>query len=712
MLLSGSSFKDFFPGFEFIKVVTHDDTQKFNVKLKDGLNEIPLKQTHMYVDGGISFCEKDNILNAIKKVFDAKYIRKVELIDDANVFIDDNEYLTDKATLGEKVLIEDLKEWENKEFCMKAIKVDVKFLKYIKNLTDEMKMEILLKDIYAIEYIKDPTFEMQKYVVTKSPYLIRHIKNPSLELVLIAITEAPYSVRYIDNLSEEIILELVKVKPAVIEFVKNLPEEVYCEVVSKDGKLIKHITIQTQKICDVAFANDKASFPHIQKKFKTYDMCLEAVKLDGDYLDFVPDDHFLDSVIMEALSRSGNALRFIKDPDDKMCFTALNNNPAAIHHIKKPTDAMYLIACKTQPQFYNFIKDKSIINDQERLIELVNANPELLSNINNPTYEQCLKAVKKSGRLIKDVPKEHHTEELCLIAIQDFPDALSWIDGDKQTDIMCISGVVQKGQVIRYVKKQNHDVCLAAVENDGLALEFVDELYQTIDIVKVALKQNNASFKFIKNKTEEVLIYAVTLDPFLLHNMLNPVNYYNGTTPGAKINVSENVIKEAVGRRGYLLRYVTKELQTFEICKMAVINDPCALEHVLPEFQTDEIVLPTLEKNGIMLMHVQNKTPKRCYVAVKSKPLAIRYVTDQTPELCELAISLDYDALTCIKKQTPELCMHAVSRHYTAMRHVENQEKTLCMHCVVLNPKSILYIKDLDTRSECELIIKEIDSHA
>lgn len=102
-LLSGSSFKEFFGGMEFIKIVSSSDIQKYSaIKLNDGLNEIPLRQTNSYVSGGIDFCDWENFIFYLKKAIDPKFIRKVEIIDESTVFVDNKEYLTDKAILGEK----------------------------------------------------------------------------------------------------------------------------------------------------------------------------------------------------------------------------------------------------------------------------------------------------------------------------------------------------------------------------------------------------------------------------------------------------------------------------------------------------------------------------------------------------------------------------------------------------------------------------------
>ena len=673
-LLSYDSFKEIFPGMEFAKLVTEDDSQKYNVKLKDGLNEIPLKQNYGFIDGGINFFDKDNFLEALKKSYNCKYLRKVELPDESNIFIDDKEYIADKVILGEKILIEDLKEWDNNEFCERALKIDAKFMKYIKTITPETQLNMILKDPNAIEIIRNPTEEMQLIAVKYSSWLVQKIDNPTTKVILLATENYPYVLRYIKNIPEDAIYELIGKKPELIEYFTELSEEIYCGILKDNGQLLKFVTKQTQTICDIAFINTKEAFRYVKKQFKTFDMCFEAVKFNGLFLDLVPDIHFL----------------------TELCVEAIKQNATAIEYLKIPSDEMFLLAAKQKPHYYARVNDKSLINDSNDDI-ILNVTPDYIQYVKNPTYEQCLKVIKRSGKLMKHIPIEHHTEELCMIAIRDFPEAVEFIDSKLETVIMV--AVTQKGVVINLVKNKTHDLMMASVENNGLALEHIED--QTYNIIKTALNQNIRAFKFVKNKTTEISKFAISKDPELLIYIVDPF----------ADTLDEEVVFEALKLKGMLLRHIPVKLITVKMCEIALNNDADAMIHVPDEFKTEDLVLPCLEKNGFVIRHIKNPTDKMNFCAVKCRPRSIQYIKNQTDKLSMFAFNLDNSILYSLSNQTPEICMAAVQKNHLAMVDVKNQELTLCMHCTILNPKSTVYIKNQDIKKQCESILAEIKTY-
>jgi hypothetical protein len=159
---------------------------------------------------------------------------------------------------------------------------------------------------------------------------------------------------------------------------------------------------------------------------------------------------------------------------------------------------------------------------EENVEYVLAVNPEYIKTITNPTYEQCLVVIKKSGKFMEYIPPTHQTEELCLIAINEYPEALQFIEN--QTDTIAITAVIKKGAMLKYVKNKTHDICMAAIENDGMALEYVDN--QNLEIIVSALKKNTRAFKFVNELTVPIAKYVVSIDPILLKEML-PQIYKN-----------------------------------------------------------------------------------------------------------------------------------------------------------------------------------------
>ena len=59
------------------------------------------------------------------------------------------------------------------------LKNDGYAIRYIKDPTEEMKLEAVKEESWAIKYIENPSEEVQLLAVKKNGYLIIHIKNPT-----------------------------------------------------------------------------------------------------------------------------------------------------------------------------------------------------------------------------------------------------------------------------------------------------------------------------------------------------------------------------------------------------------------------------------------------------------------------------------------------------------------------------------------------------
>lgn len=702
-LLSGSSFKEFYGGIEFIKVTNKEGTEKYNHKLKDGLNELPLKQSYGYIDGGIKFYELDNLFDALKRVYDSEYILKVEIPDDANVFIDDKEYMADKLILKDKVLLKDLEYWNDITFCEKAIKFDPKFLKYCKSITQEKLLELVKQDAYIIEYIMDPTEEMINIAVDKFPYLIKYVKDPPLELLKKVAMSTSYVIKQCFNLSLAKLFELVKFKPESLEYINNPSYEMCEEAVKKDPMLLKHVPInyRTEELCNMAFNSDIRTFPFLNKKFITHDMCIDAVKFDGALLKYVPDVHFTNSVCIEAIKQKPIAIDHIKNPTIEMWKVAITSDPSIIFDLKNPSDEMLLLAAPKYPSLYDKIKNKSLIiqGDGVDVDFLLNNNPNYITNIKNPSYQQCLTVIKKSAKLINYIPLEHQSEELCMIAVQDYPESIKFME--KQTDSIALTAVLQRGRVLQFVKNKTDDICEAAVDNDGTALEFVDN--QTDIIIKKAFLQNTTAFKFIKNKTYEIIEYACSIDHNLIEFIINP-------SDPSTVTKYQKIIMDALKKKGTLLKHIPIAYQTPEICQAAIDNDPYAVESMDPTLLSEDLAIKIVSKNGSLLRIIKNQTPKICMEAIKNYPQGLYYVNNQTEELCMTALQLNHNTLVYIKDQTPEICFTAVSKDYTTMYNVNNNDEMVIKFCCVIDPRCVYYVKDLTIKNECYDLLRDIEA--
>lgn len=693
-LLSGSIFNDYFNGSSFFKITNKDETVGLSYYLKDGLNEIELKQNLQYVHGGLKFFDINNLLFGMRFLCDYKFIRKVEIPDDAIVFISEKEYLSNKIILKDKILIEDLEMWNNIDFCIKAMEIDYKLLKFMKNHLNIVDMKTFLNNPNIIEYIKEPSNEMCLLAIKHSPFLIKYIKNPNLEMCIMAMKKSVYSLKYIDNIDPLILMELVKINPQAIEHIVCQTKEMCIEAIKKSPSVIKYINLLDNDLFELAFDLTPNALSNIPDDYKTLEMCIKAVQYDSNLLQYVPEKYINENIVTDAITKCGKSIRFVKNPSDNLCFKALENDLSSINYIKNPTDEMYLMVSKVFPYLLNKIKDKTKIKDEQDLCKLIELFPNNITDIIKPSEKLSLIAVKKSGNILKYI--DNQTDEICMVSVQYYPDTLEFVKN--QTDEICIVALSQKGKLLKFVNDKKKYICEIALENDGLALEFIDD--QTVKLCKIALRKNIQSYKYIKNKNDDINLYTISLDADSLKDIIN--------LSGIE-KISEKVCIEALKKKGSLLKYIPKDYQTYEMCHLAIENDPESISFFDEKyFSCENLVKLALFKNSFVIKHIKNPSNEICNLALEQNPLSIRFIENQTNELCIKAINLDTNALSCIKQQTVEMCFICVNKNASSMLNINDQNEDLCKYCTLLNHNVIQYIRNFEIRKKCIELVDEI----
>ena len=98
-----------------------------------------------------------------------KYCRTVTLPKDCRVYIEENKFKADKFILGKRVKIKDLPYWSDNDYCLNAVRNNVKSLKYIRDINHDLQLEALIHGHIAIRYLLMRGIEIQlsKEVLSK-----------------------------------------------------------------------------------------------------------------------------------------------------------------------------------------------------------------------------------------------------------------------------------------------------------------------------------------------------------------------------------------------------------------------------------------------------------------------------------------------------------------------------------------------------------------
>ncbi|ENY8693072.1 hypothetical protein I6A75_16850 [Clostridioides difficile] len=90
-------------------------------------------------------------------------------------------------------------------------------------------------------------------------------------------------------------------------------------------------------------------------------------------------------------------------------------------------------------------------------LDKIRKYPWDLKNAKTQTYEMCIEAVKRDGRLLKDI----RWNELSL--------------SEKQIFNLCIIAVRQNGLALEFIENQRNEICMEALKQNELAIKYVKD---------------------------------------------------------------------------------------------------------------------------------------------------------------------------------------------------------------------------------------------
>ena len=191
---------------------------------------------------------------------------------------------------------------------------------------------------------------------------------------------------------------------------------------------------------------------------QTYELCLKAILLDSDNIEYVKDitSEFYIELCKLAIHKNVSSIEYINknlNGYDEICMEAVKNNGLALRYIKNKTPEICMKAVKQ--------------NDTVFVLEIIN-NRTILNY-----SEICMEAVKQNGlalQFIKDISIENFTE-------------------------ICMEAVKQNGLALEYIKNQTPEICTVAVNNTKRALYYVSK---NIEIVY--------SFKYSNISTKDLIV--------------------------------------------------------------------------------------------------------------------------------------------------------------------------------------------------------------
>lgn len=382
-------------------------------------------------------------------------------------------------------------------------------------------------------------------------------------------------------------------------------------------------------------------------------------------------------ICMSAVSRKGYLLKFIesKDQDLEICTTAVANDHNALKYATYQTE--------------------------EWCLDAVSKDGLLLEHVQNKSYQICLTAIKHESNAIKYVPDEHHTPELCTITMMQNISNIKYCKSQPKSVVLkmvkmydglmlehvtnqdmeiCQSAVFNNINAFKFAKYQTEEMCLRVVSRNGNFLAYVIE--QTDAICKAAVDNNIEAFQYVTDAKEGLYIQAVSSDGCLIEH-IDP----------EKLTVP--ICLAAVKNIGKAIKFVPKELQTKEMCVLAIDSHYYNLRYC--KYQTYEQATFAIMSDGRMLDHVNKELidQEMCDKAVNDHILAIHYIPPefQTEELCLNIVKMQGNLLKLIANPTEEICLAAICKDNSAYLDIENPSEEASIAYVVDNGYNLRNIK-------------------
>jgi hypothetical protein len=351
----------------------------------------------------------------------------------------------------------------------------------------------------------------------------------------------------------------------------------------------------------------------------------------------------------KVLSKDGLALKFIKPEyvTQELCYTAFQNNRAAIEFIPYKFQTGDMV----DNLFYHEIFDKMVFVDpslhtHEKWARAI-FNRGAFSCIQYMAiqYEDlCIRSLNARIDNFRYIRPEFRTEKVLRVAVGLCPSLLEQIK-DQQTESMCIEAIKRDWSAIRFVVTQTKDICVELCKSNHNAFNYVQLPFRyDPEICLLFVKRNPYNLRHVPH-----FVQTVEMGILSINSNIKNIKYV------AK-HLRTEVILKCVDYNVKLLKYLTTQEQTYELCLRIVKINPQALCYLTnPQV---ELFIEAVKSHLNGLHYVKtvlsnHPDPKLLRLleleAIKHFSEAIQFVDVQTMQLITLALTAKPTAIMYVK---------------------------------------------------------------
>lgn len=188
----------------------------------------------------------------------------------------------------------------------------------------------------------------------------------------------------------------------------------------------------------------------------------------------------------------------------------------------------------------------------------------------------------------------------------------------------------------------------------------------------------------------------------------------------AKIAGEEKNLRD-VSRNGFLIKFLTEDQRTQDVCIAAVQNDPHVMSYLTTEQRTADVCMAAVKKFGYPIYFVSEemRTQDICIAAVKKSGLALKHLSKEqkTENVCMAAVNQCGRALQYVPAEmmTQRVCIVGLGQNGHAIQFLNDAQRTpaVCLAALRSEPSAIKYFSDNQwTRHICDEVMVNLNAPA
>lgn len=300
---------------------------------------------------------------------------------------------------------------------------------------------------------------------------------------------------------DELYCQLIKNSTECYKYFKNVDSELLMRIIKINGLILKYLEddLQTEEICKEAIKSKYGSFKHVINK--TEEMCWFALECNDYNIKYIEEPSY--EMILYSVSKCSSNIAYVKNQPIDLVYKALRENPSMIYFIRELNFDICLFVVKLEGGTLYHINENGKIpsyltQDEYDILcneALINNPYEAFGCIINPSYELCLKYISEYGDLIDNI--QNPSDEIILLAIKTYPDAISCYEGD---DYFFFDRAIDiNPKIIKFIGDLDEELVAKALMKDHTLFKNMFNTLKTDEINKLAVRLDSENIKYVHN---------------------------------------------------------------------------------------------------------------------------------------------------------------------------------------------------------------------